>query len=58
MVAIVTVDEPKGSHWGATTAAPAFREILQGALWCLKVPPDRPVDLKRTVLGRRPVAGQ
>ncbi|NLC58109.1 MAG: penicillin-binding protein 2 [Armatimonadetes bacterium] len=58
VVAIVTVDEPKGSHWGATTAAPAFREILQGALWCLKVPPDRPVDLKRTVLGRRPVAGQ
>jgi len=51
IVCIVVVDEPKGSHWGATCAAPAFREIVQGTLWCMKVPPDRPVDLQQTALG-------
>ncbi len=53
IAAIVVVDEPKGSHWGATTAAPAFQQIIQGSLWCLKVPPDRPVGLQRAVVGRR-----
>ncbi|MDH7571363.1 MAG: penicillin-binding transpeptidase domain-containing protein, partial [Armatimonadota bacterium] len=47
VVVIVVVDEPKGSHWGATCAAPAFREIVEGALWHLKVPPDRPLELQQ-----------
>lgn len=48
VVALVVVDEPKGSHWGATCAAPAFREIVQGALWYLKVPPDRPAEWQQS----------
>lgn len=49
---IVMVDEPQGSHWGATTAAPAFQQIIAGALWSLKVPPDRPQDLPQVAVGR------
>jgi len=40
----VVVDEPKGSHWGATTAAPVFQEIAQRTMWYLRVPPERPKD--------------
>lgn len=40
LVICVVVDEPKGSHWGATCAAPVFQEIAQKSLWYLKIPPD------------------
>lgn len=44
LVICVVVDEPKGSHWGATVAAPVFQEIGRQAMWYLKVPPDAPVE--------------
>lgn len=39
-VILVVVDEPKGSHFGATVAAPVFREVARSMMWYLKVPPD------------------
>jgi cell division protein FtsI (penicillin-binding protein 3) len=47
LVVLVTVDEPKGTIWGGTVAAPVFSEIAQFALQYLEVPPDAP----RTVEG-------
>ena len=34
--------EPKGEQFGGVIAAPAFREIAEGALHYLKVPPSVP----------------
>ncbi len=42
LVICVVVDEPRGSHWGATVAAPVFQEIGKKAMWYLRVPPDKP----------------
>lgn len=39
----VVVFKPKTSHWGATVAAPVFKEIAEKSLWYLKVPADAPV---------------
>lgn len=44
LVIAVVVNRPKGSHWGATVAAPVFREIGEKALWYLKVPADNPPE--------------
>jgi len=44
LVICVVVDEPKGSHWGATVAAPVFQEIAEKAMWYLRVPPDMPLE--------------
>ncbi len=38
----VVVNRPQGSHYGATVAAPAFREIAEKALWYYRVPADAP----------------
>lgn len=43
-VILVTVDEPKGTHWGATAAAPVFREVARQTMWYLNIPPDNPAD--------------
>lgn len=40
-VILVSVDEPKGIHWGATCAAPVFKEIGRMAMWHFKVAPDQ-----------------
>lgn len=40
LVILVAVDEPQGTHFGATAAAPVFREVARTAMWYLKVPPD------------------
>jgi cell division protein FtsI (penicillin-binding protein 3) len=40
LVALVTVDEPRGAIWGGVVAAPAFAEIAKFALQYLEVPPD------------------
>ncbi|MBD0317000.1 MAG: penicillin-binding protein 2 [Thermoleophilia bacterium] len=45
VVILVTVDEPRGTIWGGTVAAPAFREIARFALQYLQVPPDDPAAL-------------
>ena len=42
LVILVVVDEPRGQHYGGTVAAPVFREIAEGALRYLGVPPSRP----------------
>ncbi|HYC88847.1 MAG TPA: penicillin-binding transpeptidase domain-containing protein [Thermoanaerobaculia bacterium] len=39
---LVVIDEPRGEHYGGTVAAPAFREIAEGALRYLGVPPSLP----------------
>ena len=44
-VVLVTVDEPRGTIWGGTAAAPAFREIATFALQYLQVPPDVPAEI-------------
>ncbi|MBW3625117.1 MAG: penicillin-binding protein 2 [Armatimonadetes bacterium] len=44
---LVTVDEPKGTHWGAVAAAPVVREVARQAVIELGIPPDNvndPVD--------------
>jgi cell division protein FtsI/penicillin-binding protein 2 len=46
LVIAVVVHRPKVSHWGATVAAPVFREIGEKALWYLKVPADAPAAPK------------
>ncbi len=46
LVIAVVVRRPQGSHWGATVAAPVFREIGEKALWYMNVPLDDPDDPK------------
>jgi stage V sporulation protein D (sporulation-specific penicillin-binding protein) len=41
LVIAVAVFRPKGSHWGATVAAPVFREIAEKSLWYMKVPTEK-----------------
>jgi cell division protein FtsI (penicillin-binding protein 3) len=49
LVIAVMIDEPSnGQYYGGAVAAPAFAQVMQGALRRLGVPPDapmRPVDL-------------
>lgn len=40
LVILVVIDEPKGDVYGGLVAAPAFKEIAQGALAHLGVPPS------------------
>jgi cell division protein FtsI (penicillin-binding protein 3) len=42
LVILVVVDEPKGSEYGGTVAAPAFKEIAESTLRYLNVPPSVP----------------
>ncbi len=46
LVIAVVVNRPQGSHWGATVAAPVFREIGENALANMKVPLDAPLQPK------------
>lgn len=46
LVILVVIDEPKGRIYGGQVAAPAFREIAEGALKVLGVPPSRPLARK------------
>ena len=39
---LVVIDEPRPEHYGGIVAAPAFREIAEGALRYLGVPPSQP----------------
>ncbi len=48
---LVMVDEPKGTHWGATVAAPVFKEVARKAMWYMKVPPDETGDGSPVALG-------
>lgn len=47
LAVLVLVDEPQGKRYGGVVAAPAFREIMQGALRRLGVP--SPMDAGRQV---------
>lgn len=47
LVVAVVVTKPRGSHWGATVAAPVFKEIVEKSLWYLRVPLDKPADIHR-----------
>lgn len=49
LVIAVVVNRPQGSHYGATVAAPVFREIAEKGLLYYRVPSDAPqkIDPKR-----------
>ncbi|HVG24245.1 MAG TPA: penicillin-binding transpeptidase domain-containing protein [Thermoanaerobaculia bacterium] len=50
---LVVIDEPRGEHYGGQVAAPAFREIAEGALRYLNVPaslPSRSIGVGRPLL--------
>jgi cell division protein FtsI (penicillin-binding protein 3) len=59
---LVVVDEPKGSEYGGTVAAPAFKEIAESTLRYLNVPPSIPartIDVATptlAALSQRPAA--
>jgi stage V sporulation protein D (sporulation-specific penicillin-binding protein) len=53
LVILVAVDEPRGSHWGATVAAPAFKEIATKAMWYLRTPRDVPAAPPVTRMAKR-----
>jgi stage V sporulation protein D (sporulation-specific penicillin-binding protein) len=42
VVALVMLDEPSGSYYGGTVAAPVFAAVMKDVLHYLEVPPDRP----------------
>src|SRR5205814_10729208 len=44
---LVVVDEPRGSEYGGTVAAPAFKEIAEAVLHYLAVPPSIPARTLR-----------
>ncbi len=47
LVIAVVVTKPRGSHFGATVAAPVFKEIAEKSLWYLWVPLGEPGDLHK-----------
>src|SRR5438105_4505899 len=49
---LVVVDEPRGSQYGGTIAAPAFKEIAEATLRYLGVPPSVPM---RTIGAPQPM---
>lgn len=40
LAALIIVDDPQGSIWGESVAGPVFKEVVEGALRYLNVPPD------------------
>jgi cell division protein FtsI (penicillin-binding protein 3) len=56
LVVLVTVDEPQGTIWGGTVAAPAFSEIARFALQYLQVPPDVPAEAEAAEAEAAPAA--
>ena len=40
LVALVIINEPKGSIWGESVAGPVFKEVVEGSLRYLNVTPD------------------
>jgi cell division protein FtsI (penicillin-binding protein 3) len=51
-VILVVVDEPRGSHYGGTVAAPAFREIAQELINYWNIPPSEEPG-QQAALGQR-----
>ncbi|MEO8382288.1 MAG: penicillin-binding transpeptidase domain-containing protein [Acidobacteriota bacterium] len=50
---LVVIDEPHGEYYGGTVAAPVFREVAEGTLRYLGVPPSRPsrsIDVSEPLL--------
>ena len=41
IAALVIVDDPKGTYWGATVCGPVFKEVMTYALRYLNVVPDK-----------------
>lgn len=57
LVVAVVVNKPKGSHWGATVAAPVFKEITEKSLWYLKIPADA-IGVPNMTIKKPSVAGR
>jgi stage V sporulation protein D (sporulation-specific penicillin-binding protein) len=53
LVVLCVINKPVGVHWGAVVAAPVVHDILQQALWYLKVPPDAPGQQDYSVLSKK-----
>lgn len=51
LAVLVSIDEPKGVHYGGVVAAPAFRNICERSLSYLRVPPDE-TPAARAAAGR------
>jgi cell division protein FtsI (penicillin-binding protein 3) len=54
LVAVVTLDEPRGRVTGGEVAAPAWREIAEGALRLWAVPPTHPAPTVAAATRARP----
>lgn len=46
LVILVVIDEPQGQVYGGLVAAPAFKEIAEGSLKSLGIPPTQPLTAK------------
>lgn len=58
LVIVVTIDEPQqGSVYGGQVAAPVFKEVAEGALKLLGVPPTRPL-LASAEVREKPATGR
>jgi len=53
-VILVLIDEPRGSHYGGTVAAPAFRKIALAALASRNIFPDSPEAREAFLTSYRP----
>ncbi|MFQ5737988.1 MAG: penicillin-binding protein [Acidobacteriota bacterium] len=50
--AIVVINEPRNGYYGGRVAAPAFKEVMERALICLKVPRDEAPTFQVAEKGR------
>ena len=48
-VLLITVDEPKGGKFGGTVAAPAWKAIAERTLKYMNIPPNVPLEDKKTL---------
>ena len=51
LVLVVVIDDPRtGQYFGGQVAAPAFANVMQGALRILNIPPDNLIGLKQQAM--------
>lgn len=49
----VSIDEPSGSYFGGTVAAPVFQQLAKQAIARLRIPPGQRPDFPPTAMGRK-----
>jgi len=45
-IALIKIDQPKGSRWGSEVAAPAFKELARKLYTYYNIPPDQPEQIE------------